>query len=91
MARSSWKFNYIGLSLYKNIYLSKFKNLKITKMFCRTSIIPKVLLKKIIPTYKGNIFTRVLFTKHHVGFKVGEFGVTRKPFNFPTKDKKTKR
>jgi ribosomal protein S19 len=31
------------------------------------------------------------FTKHHMGFKLGEFGITRKPFNFPSKDKKTKR
>ena len=91
MARSSWKFNYINLDLYKSIYLGKFKNLKITKLFSRTSTIPKVFLKKTVLTYKGNIFVRVLFTKHHIGFKVGEFGVTRKPFNFPLKDKKNKR
>ena len=44
-----------------------------------------------IALYKGNIFVRVLFTKYHLNFKAGEFGVTRKPFNFPLKDKKTKR
>ena len=91
MARSSWKFNYIDLNLYKNTYLSKFKNLKISKIFSRSSTIPRVLFKKTTPTYKGNMFTRMLFTKYHMGFKIGEFGVTRKPFNFPIKDKKTKR
>lgn len=92
MARSSWKFYYINSYLYKNTYLSKFKNFKITKIFCRNSVIPKIFLKKIIPIYKGNIFAKILFNKYHLGFKFGEFSVTRKPFNFPLKNtKKSKR
>ena len=91
MARSSWKFNYINYNIYKYIYLSSFKNVKILKIFCRSSSIPKTFLKKTIALYKGNIFVKVLFTKYHVRFKFGEVGVTRKPFNFPLKDKKIKR
>jgi ribosomal protein S19 len=34
---------------------------------------------------------KILFTKYHIGFKTGEFGVTRKPFNFPLKNKNKKR
>lgn len=91
MARSSWKFFYISSNLYKYGFLGKFKNIKISKIFSRSSITTKTLFKKTISLYKGNIFVRIPFTKHHLGFKLGEFGVTRKPFNFPSKDKKTKR
>lgn len=91
MARSSWKFDYINSNLYKNTFMCKFKNIKITKLFSRSTVVSKIFLKKVILVYKGNMFIRLLFTKHHIGFKIGEFGVTRKPFNFPKKDKKIKR
>jgi ribosomal protein S19 len=91
MARSSWKFCYINSNLYKYSFLSKFKNIKISKIFSRSSIVSKIFFKKTIPFYKGNIFVKMLFSKHHIGFKIGEFGVTRKPFSFPNKDKKVKR
>ncbi len=91
MARSSWKFNYIHSNLYKYIFTSKFKNIKVLKIFCRSSSIPKIFLKKTVATYKGNLFVKTLFTKYHLNFKLGEFGITRKPFNFPLKDKKAKR
>jgi ribosomal protein S19 len=91
MARSSWKFFYINSNLYKYSFLSKFKNIKISKIFSRSSIVSKIFFKKTIPLYKGNIFVKMPFTKHHVGFKLGEFGVTRKPFSYPSKDKKVKR
>lgn len=92
MARSSWKFNYINSFLYKNIFLNKFKSTRTSKIFCRSSSIPKSFLKKSFYLYKGNSFVKILFNKYHIGFKTGEFGVTRKPFNFPLKNlKKTKR
>ena len=91
LARSSWKFNYINSNLYKNIFINKFKKIKLGKLFCRSSSIPKFFLKKVVSLYKGNIFIRVLFTKYHINYKVGEFGVTRKPFSYPLKKKKSKR
>ncbi len=91
MARSGWKFFYINSNIYKYIFISKFKNIKISKFFYRSCIIPKFFLKKTISIYKGNIFMKMLVTRHHIGFKLGEFGVTRKPFNYPNKDKKIKR
>lgn len=92
MARSSWKFNYINSFLYKSIFLNKFKSIKSSKIFCRSSFIPKTFLKKSFLLYKGNSFVKILFNKYHVGYKIGEFGVTRKPFSFPQKaPKKVKR
>ena len=92
MARSSWKFNYINSYVYKNLFLSKFRSFKAIKFFCRSAIIPKIFFKKTVLIYKGNIFAKIIFNKYHIGFKFGEFSVTRKPFNFPLKNtKKTKR
>lgn len=92
MARPNWKFNYINSFIYKNIYLSKFKGFKVTKLFSRNTTIPKIFFKKAVYIYKGSIFNKVVFNKYHIGFKSGEFSVTRKPFNFPLKNiKKTKR
>ena len=91
MAKSKWKFNFIDSSLYKQIFLSKLKNLRTMRLFCRSSVVPKIFLKKTINLYKGNIFTKILFNKYQLGYKIGEFNITRKPFNFPLKNIKSKR
>lgn len=78
-------------SLYKNIFLNKFRKKKILKFYCRSSSIPKLFLKRVVYLYKGNLFVRTVFTKFHINFKAGEFGITRKPFSFPIKIKKTKK
>ena len=88
MSKSVWKFNYLCGNTYKNIFFNKFKNHKILKIFSRSSTVPKIFLKKNIQLYKGNIFTKILFTKFNTGYKVGEFNITRKPFSFPKKKKK---
>ena len=90
MARSSWKFNFINSNIYKNIFKNKLKKTKITKLFCRSFSIPKLFLKKTVTLYKGSSFIKLLFTKYHIAYKSGEFGVTRKPFSFPRKDIKKK-
>ena len=68
-----------------------FKNIKINKLFCRKSNIPKTFLRKNISLYKGNVFTKINFTKYNTGYKIGELNITRKPFSFPPKNVKTKR
>ena len=65
--------------------IQSIKNIKINKLFCRSTFLPKIFLKKSIFLHKGNIFAKILFNKYHVGYKMGEFSVTRKPFNFPLK------
>jgi ribosomal protein S19 len=64
------------------------KNIKIPKLFCRASTVPKIFLKKFIPLYKGNLFTNFFFTKYSIAYKLGEFAFTRKPFYYPAKKKK---
>lgn len=91
MARSSWKFNYINTHIYTNVFLNKFKSIKLTKLFCRSSVIPRNFFKKTISLYKGNMFVRIMFNRYTLGSKLGEFAITRKPFNFPLKKKKNKR
>jgi ribosomal protein S19 len=88
MSKSIWKFSHVDGSIYKNIFLSKFKFYKILKIFSRKSTIPQIFSKKNIQLYKGNIFTKINFTKYNVGYKIGEFNITRKPFSFPKKKKK---
>ena len=88
MSKSVWKFNHLCGNIYKNIFLNKFKTHKILKIFSRNSTVPKIFLKKNIQLYKGNIFTKIFFTKYNIGYKIGEFNITRKPFSFPKKKKK---
>jgi len=72
------------------MFLNQFKPIKISKLYNRASTVPKLFLRKTIALYKGNIFAKILFSKYTVGYKVGEFAITRKPFNFPLKKKKKK-
>ncbi len=92
MARSSWKFTFISSHIYKNVFFSKFKNIKLNKIFSRNSFIPNFFLRKNIFIHKGNIFNKVTINKYYLGYKFGEFSFTRKPFSFPLKNlKKNKR
>lgn len=89
MSKSVWKFNHVDGSIYKNIFLNKIKgSCKILKIFSRKSTVPKIFSKKNIQLYKGNVLTRIGFSRFNIGFKVGEFNITRKPFSFPKKKKK---
>ena len=88
MSKSTWKFNHIDGNIYKNIFLNKFKCFKFLKVFSRKSTVPKLFFKKNLQLYKGNVFTRINFTKFNIGYKLGEFNITRKPFSFPKKKKK---
>ena len=72
------------------MFLSKYKNTKISKIFNRNSVVVKFLCKKSFYLYKGNLFPKIPFTKFMQGYKIGEFSITRKPFSFPLK-KKSKR
>lgn len=75
---------YKKLFFLKNAKYSK----PITRLFCRKSIVTKLLVKKQITLYKGNVFSKIYFSKHSLGYKIGEFAFTRKPFSFPKKKKR---
>ena len=91
MARSSWKFQHINSFFYKNLFLSKFKNIKILKVYSRSTTILNFFSKKTIYIYKGSLFAKINLSKFTKGYKIGEFSITRKPFSFPQKNKKNKR
>ena len=88
MSKSIWKLHHIDGNIYKNIFLNKIKQRKFIKTFSRKSTVPTFFIKKKILLYKGNVFTKINFTKYNVGYKIGCFNLTRKPFSFPKKKKK---
>jgi len=95
MARSKWKSFFISKDIWRFLYFKKSnvflkKKKKIT--FARNSILPSGLLNDYIIVHKGNIFKKLHATKYSIGYKLGEFSFTRKPFYYPIKEKKkTKR
>lgn len=72
MSRSKWKYPFIDSSIL-NI-LSK-KNVKV---WSRSSTIPFFLIGKSVLIHNGKDFKRVLITRDKVGFKFGEFSLSRK-------------
>ena len=72
MSRSLWKGFFqskhlLKISLQKNYY----------KIWSRDSIISSKHLNKVIHVHLGNKFKKVYPSKGHLGYKFGEFGMTR--------------
>jgi ribosomal protein S19 len=76
--------------IYKYLFISKqYQKIKLgTRIFCRSSAIPKDFFRKTAYLYKGEIDTRIEFSKYAINYKFGEFSFSRKPFSFPQKKKK---
>jgi len=90
MGRSNWKFKFFSKSLWRKILkFIKFKEIKYKKtiFFNRSSSIPKCLIGFNIKIHKGLGFRKLFVNKYNVGFKLGEFSFSRKPFHFPLKKK----
>ena len=68
-----------GLEALTNQEIS-FKKLtaKSKKVWSRSSQIPSFLLGKTISVYNGKEFKPVLVTREKIGFKFGDFSITRK-------------
>lgn len=81
MKRSKWKGYYIHKSI-----LSKKKDLnsKIV-VWSRQSSIPESLIGKYIYIHNGKTFVKVFVNREKVGYKFGEFAITRR---FTKKQKK---
>lgn len=73
MTRSIWKGPFVDPIFFKKKL--KAQNFKI---WCRSSIIPAVLIGETILVYNGKEFKRVTITREKVGFKFGEFALTRR-------------
>jgi ribosomal protein S19 len=54
----------------------------INNHFSKNSIIPSFLINKTVVLHNGNTFEEVTITSSMVGFKLGEFIKTRKPFKY---------
>lgn len=52
------------------------------KIFSRELLLTKFFLNKAIYIYNGKILTKLLITENMIGYKAGEFVLTRKKFNY---------
>lgn len=71
MSRAKWKGYYITKSVLKK------KKKNFFKIFARKSTIPSTLLGKTVRVHNGKIFNKLLITRDKVGYKFGEFSLTR--------------
>lgn len=64
-------------------------------IFNKSVVIPKMFLGQKFNIYKGCFFRSIVITKYMLGYKIGEFAFTRKPFKYTLKlklaEKETRR
>lgn len=89
MARASWKFHFFQLTEVEHYanYLTDDLKPEYPMVNRRTTL---TKLNYFIPAvlYTGKWSVEKNFTRYHVGFKLGQFTKTRKPFYFRSKKKK---
>lgn len=81
MSRSKWKGYYIEKSIISKLL----HNNKKAYVWSRRSVIPEFLLNHQVFVHNGKDFTKVYITREKIGYKFGEFALTRK---FTKKQKK---
>lgn len=86
MSRSSWKLNYLPKSIIKQI--NKKKTLTI---WTRDAVIPASLLNRLVKIHNGKEYKTIKITQEKIGFKFGEFSLTRKPYIYKGKKKNIKK
>jgi ribosomal protein S19 len=72
MTRSKWKTNLSQISLRHK------KSNHTVKIWKKNEAIPSFLIGKSVLIYNGKIFKKINVTRNRVGYKFGEFIVTRK-------------
>lgn len=89
LARASWKFHFFQLSEMEHYanYLTDDIKPEYPMVNRRTTL---TKLNYFIPAllYTGKWSVEKNFTRYHVGFKLGQYTKTRKPFYFRSKKKK---
>jgi ribosomal protein S19 len=60
-------------------------------IFNKSSTIPEVLVKNVFYIHKGNRYRIFKVSRYHIGFKFGEFILTKKSHIFKKKQKKNRR
>lgn len=76
MARSVKKGPFVDISLLNKIVSAK-KDKKPIKTWSRRSIITPEMIGLTFNVHNGRIFVPVYITENHVGYKLGEFSLTR--------------
>jgi ribosomal protein S19 len=71
MSRSSWKGVYITKKFLKKC--SK----RIIKVWARNSAVPACLINKTVLVHNGRTFKKLTITREKIGFKFGDFVLTR--------------
>lgn len=91
MGKSNWRLKFISKSILSRIFkesvgiiLKKKKSI----IFNKKSIIPLSLKDNIFFIHKGFKYRELKVSLYHIGFKFGEFILTRKPHFFRKKSKK---
>lgn len=76
MSRAKWKGFFLEPCILKSL---KQKNLKkdFLKVWSRKSTIPSFLIGHTVMVYSGKMFKRLTITREKVGYKFGEFCLTR--------------
>ena len=71
MTRALWKGPFIDPMFFKQ------KKIK-SKIWCRSSVIPSFLIGETVFVHNGREFKRIFINREKIGFKFGEFSMTRK-------------
>lgn len=71
--RSLWKGPYINESFFQEVLLSK-KKIKTTS---RSTVILPFLIGKTVQVYNGKFFIPITISEEMIGYKLGEFVLTR--------------
>jgi ribosomal protein S19 len=71
MSRSNWKGPFLDKFLLKKSLINN------QKVWSRRSVIPYFLIGKNVLVHNGKTFKKILITREKIGFKFGEFCLTR--------------
>jgi small subunit ribosomal protein S19 len=85
--RSSWKLPFIDYITYHKLKQKKEENLIISSKSRNSTIVPK-MLNRIIKVYNGSKFNVLKIKEEHVGYKLGDFAITKKRCIFKKKMKR---
>lgn len=77
MCRSKWKGNFIDNAIAKLAQKKHLSSKKKIKIWSRDSVVPAFLIGKTVFIHNGKDFKKIKITREKVGFKFGEFSITR--------------
>lgn len=77
MSRSTWKKPFSESYIFKSIYLNNNSQKPIT-LWSRNSLIFPSFIGKVFSVYNGKKFINIQVHEGMIGFKFGDFVVTRK-------------